>query len=100
MTLKRGMSGEEVKALQQRLTELGYLNDKIDGKFGPKTEEAVILFQSDAGLVVDGLAGAKTMAALNKSDAPHKSATSGSNISTVTPAKGTAKKMDWWTSDI
>lgn len=100
MTLKRGMSGEEVKNLQQRLTELGYLNDKIDGKFGPKTEDAVLAFQADAGLVVDGLAGSKTMAALNKTNAPHKSATSDSNISSATPAKGTAKKMDWWKSDI
>ena len=43
--LERGDSGEEVKALQQRLRELGFMTGAADGKFGPKTEAAVIEFK-------------------------------------------------------
>lgn len=39
--LKRGSKGEEVTLLQTRLREYGFMNDKADGVFGPKTEEAV-----------------------------------------------------------
>ena len=35
-----------------------------DGAFGPKTEDAVEAFQRRAGLVVDGIAGPATLAAL------------------------------------
>jgi len=44
--LERGDSGEEVKALQQRLRELGLMTGAADGKFGPKTEQAVIDFKA------------------------------------------------------
>ena len=44
--LKKGDRGEEVKALQQRLRELGFLTGKADGIFGAKTEQAVIEFKS------------------------------------------------------
>ena len=40
-TLSRGDKSNEVIALQQRLTELGYLNDTIDGNFGGNTQTAV-----------------------------------------------------------
>lgn len=43
--LERGDSGEEVKALQQRLRELGFMTGAADGKFGPKTEAAVAEFR-------------------------------------------------------
>lgn len=55
----------EVKALQQKLTDLGYLNDKIDGLFGNKTKTAVQLFQNDYGLDADGIAWPQTLEALN-----------------------------------
>ena len=43
--LERGDSGDEVKALQERLRELGFMTGAADGKFGPKTEEAVKAFK-------------------------------------------------------
>ena len=46
-TLSRGSRGEEVRALQQRLIELGYLDDVADGIFGAKTQYAVRLLQTD-----------------------------------------------------
>lgn len=63
-TLKLGASGSDVVKLQKRLLELGLNSGSADGKFGPKTETAVKQFQQNKGLVADGIAGQKTLAAL------------------------------------
>ena len=63
-TLYNGCSGEEVRAMQQELIDLGYLEGKADGKFGNKTEKAVKNFQRKNGLTPDGLAGKKTRSVL------------------------------------
>ena len=65
VVLHRGNTGENVRALQEALTELGYAPGPVDGTFGPATEQAVIDFQKDEGLVADGVAGEKTLTALN-----------------------------------
>lgn len=39
------MNGEDVKAVQTKLKELGNDPGKVDGVYGPKTEQAVIDFQ-------------------------------------------------------
>lgn len=39
--LKLGKNGEATKRLQQRLIELGFLNDSADGYFGERTKQAV-----------------------------------------------------------
>jgi len=36
--LKKGSSGPQVKNLQQRLKELGFDPNGVDGKFGPGTQ--------------------------------------------------------------
>lgn len=48
-------SGSDVRSIQLRLTELGYYEDKASGYYGPKTESAVMLFQSYNSLPVTGL---------------------------------------------
>lgn len=55
--LKKGAKGDDVKKLQERLTELGYDVGPAgtDGIFGPKTLEALKKFQEDYGLTVDGI---------------------------------------------
>ena len=58
LLLKKGDSGDDVKALQKAL------GITADGIFGPKTEEAVKSFQKTKGLYVDGLVGNATQAAL------------------------------------
>ena len=63
-TLYNGSTGEEVKALQQKLIDLGYLEGTADGIFGNKTEKAVRRFQWKNGMTADGLAGKRTLAAL------------------------------------
>lgn len=72
--LKKGDKGENVKRLQARLSELGYLEGAADGSFGPGTEEAVRRFQRQTGLKVDGVAGKGTQSALFAQDAPRAQA--------------------------
>jgi peptidoglycan hydrolase-like protein with peptidoglycan-binding domain/SH3-like domain-containing protein len=69
-TLEQGDSGDAVKALQKRLIELGYMSGTADGDFGSATKAAVKLFQKQAGLTVDGVAGPGTQSALFSSNAP------------------------------
>ena len=59
-TLEYGSEGDEVKKLQQKLKELGYLSGSADGKFGAATEAAVIAFQKNNNLTADGKAGTAT----------------------------------------
>lgn len=61
--LKIGSKGQDVIELQTKLQKLGY-PIKIDGDFGPKTENVVKLFQRNKGLVVDGIVGPKTLSEL------------------------------------
>lgn len=59
-----GSTTVAVRALQHRLDSIGYAPGPIDGRYGPRTEHAVELFQSAHGLQVDGIAGPITRAAL------------------------------------
>lgn len=61
--LKYGHRGADVAALQRRLSANGHTLI-ADGIFGAATEAAVKAFQAAAGLMVDGIAGSKTRAAL------------------------------------
>ena len=67
--LQLGSRGDEVKAVQKRLKELGYLTGSADGVFGEKTEEAVKAFQKRNGLTADGVVGKQTKEKLNSSSA-------------------------------
>lgn len=67
--LKIGSSGPEVQALQQRLKDLGFDPNGIDGSFGRGTETAVRAFQKANGLGVDGKVGPNTLAALESGGA-------------------------------
>ena len=69
--LREGDSGSSVRALQERLSELNYLDEKyVTGYFGEITRKAVRRFQLIAGLDVDGAAGPATMKKLNSGSAP------------------------------
>ena len=63
-TLELGSEGAEVKKLQQKLKDLGYLSGSVDGKFGVATEAAVIAFQKNNNLTADGKAGVATLSKL------------------------------------
>ena len=60
-TLKKGSKGKDVKALQDGLKKLGFLNiKKTTETFNDKTEDAVKDFQATYKLDVDGVAGRDT----------------------------------------
>ena len=61
-----GMNGNRVRKLQRALKAAGYFNGTTDGTFGELTEQAVRKFQKAKGMHVDGIAGKKTVARLNK----------------------------------
>lgn len=64
-SLRRGSRGTAVKALQEDLILLGYLNGKADGIFGARTEAAVRQYQRRNRLGVDGIAGKQTLSAVD-----------------------------------
>lgn len=61
--LKKGLKGEKIALFQEILNALG-ANLFIDGSFGTKTQQAVKSLQTRLGLGIDGVAGAKTLKAL------------------------------------
>ena len=58
------MHGDDVAALQSRLTEMGFDCGRVDGIYGPRTELAVKDFQKSVGATVDGKCGPATIIAL------------------------------------
>ncbi len=63
MILKEGSRGQEVRELQQAL------GITVDGDFGPGTKKAVMKFQRDNDLIVDGVVGPQTLAAIREESA-------------------------------
>jgi peptidoglycan hydrolase-like protein with peptidoglycan-binding domain len=70
MDLKYGMQHTQVKILQQKLIDLGYLSADTTptGFFGVKTKASVIAFQLSQSLPTTGFVGPLTRAALLKPD--------------------------------
>lgn len=65
--LSPGMPSRRVltaREIQQALKNAGDYDGPVDGKIGPQTRVAIKAFQSSHQLTADGVAGAKTMAAL------------------------------------
>jgi N-acetylmuramoyl-L-alanine amidase len=59
-------AGDDVAALQRRLTELGFDAGRVDGRFGPTTDRALRDFQRNVGLRDDGTCGPSTFKALDR----------------------------------
>jgi len=59
-----GSSGSEVTKVQALLNKWGYYTGPIDGYFSSKTYRAVVDFQRKNGLLIDGVVGPQTWAAL------------------------------------
>jgi N-acetylmuramoyl-L-alanine amidase len=58
--------GEDVRALQERLLEMGYDVGRADGVYGARTARAVAQFQREVGLAPDGACGPHTLKALRR----------------------------------
>ncbi|MBQ6175020.1 MAG: peptidoglycan-binding protein [Clostridia bacterium] len=75
-----GESGSGVRAMQQRLKELGYLKGSVDGSFGPATKDALTRFQAVNNLTSNGNA---TTATLNRLYAGTAIPASGQQVSSA-----------------
>ena len=63
--IKKGMHGDDVKEMQSKLVNKGYLRkNEIDGAFGKITLGALLAFQFENNLDVDGVCGPMTKKAL------------------------------------
>lgn len=68
--VRKGDKGWDIKQIQKRLTELGYLDDeKRDGRFDEDTDYAVRVFQGRNKLSQDGIIGHNTTQVLFNGDA-------------------------------
>jgi peptidoglycan hydrolase-like protein with peptidoglycan-binding domain len=68
------LEGDDVRAAQQRLLDLGYTQvGEVDGIFGTNTAQAVRAFQTAQGLAVDGVIGPQTWDALFGSASTNRS---------------------------
>lgn len=66
--------GDDVLDLQRSLNRLGFNSGPEDGIFGPATERAVLDFQKNAGMVMDGMvddAVLRAMVKVTKNGEPH-----------------------------
>ena len=63
--LRFGDSGDDVVAIRNRLFDQGYMPNSISTKFDKKLLKAVQKYQSDHGLIPDGIIGAGTILELN-----------------------------------
>lgn len=89
--LSYGSQGDQVKELQRELIALGYDCGGIDGSFGPATRNAVLNFQSDNHITVDGSVGPETRRTLKQAlkivneNAKEAGSISGSSSGTTSP---------------
>ncbi len=74
-TMQFTHKGEDVLELQKTLKQMGYYNYNLDGIYGKITEKAVIAFQIDHGIRIDGIVGPETQRTL-KNDSMSKKETS------------------------
>lgn len=87
-TLKKGVSGNDVKSLQSALKTLGYFTyPSLTTYYGDVTVSAVTAFQKKSGLTANGVVDSKTAAAINSALVAKSGGTSQTPApSTSTPA--------------
>ena len=100
--LRPGDSGSRVKSLQQSLKELGLYSGSVDGVYGSGTTRAVKAFQKQQGLTQDGVAGSKTLAALETASREDAGQTlrPGDKGSAVKSLQQALKKLGLYTGSI
>jgi hypothetical protein len=95
--LYQGIYGNDVKALQQILTQLGYYSGPITGYFGPLTEETVKAYQQWAGVATDGVVGPQTWEELGGEFDVDKLGEAGVRLQIAAVAQMEAAKQLRWT---
>lgn len=83
-TLKVGVSGDDVKLLQESLNKVGNFGLSVTGTFDSSTESVVKAFQKNNGLSADGIVGQMTSkkisSLLTQSETQNTSETKPSNL--------------------
>ncbi len=79
-TLHLGDKGDDVLALQKKLSAAGYWLGTPDGVFGGLTLQAVYAVQKVAGIGRDGVVGPRTVQAVTDRVRPHPRTTSGAAV--------------------
>lgn len=77
--LRQGSRGANVRTLQTRLKDSGFLSGSVDGIFGPQTANAVRDLQRQANITVDGVFGPQTLRQLDNNIKKNGNSSSGSN---------------------
>ncbi|WP_312370750.1 peptidoglycan-binding protein [Lachnoclostridium sp.] len=97
---KLGMDGADIKRIQQRLYEMGYLatGDMVTGHFGDVTESAVKKMQENNGLAADGKVGKMTVDLLYSEDAKPNLIAYGEQSDIVLAAQKRLKELGYLTT--
>ena len=97
--MQLGDTGPDVEGVQQRLYELGYLDNKanIQGTFGEKTEVAAKEFQKKNDLKADGKVGSKTLEMLYGEDVVGNAFTLGDENQVIKDCQTALKRLGYIT---
>ncbi len=97
---KLGMDGADIKRIQQRLYEMGYLAsaDMVTGHFGDVTESAVKKMQENNGLASDGKVGEMTVDLLYSEEAKPNLIAYGEQSDIVLAAQKRLKELGYLTT--
>ena len=80
-SLQLGATGSAVSALQENLSILGYYYGDVTGHYGTLTKAAVLAFQKAKGLTADGIAGTRTLSAIDYALGSASGSSSGTSVS-------------------
>lgn len=78
VVLRQGSRGDNVRSLQTRLKDLGFLSGSADGVYGPQTANAVKDLQRQTNIGADGIFGPQTYKQLEKNVKKNSDSSSGS----------------------
>ena len=92
--------GDAVRELQKLLTDKGYYAGPINGKFGPLTEEAVIKYQEESGLLPDGVVGSETLKKLKEKPHPPGTYRNGDEGDEVKKLQKALKDKNYYTGPV
>jgi peptidoglycan hydrolase-like protein with peptidoglycan-binding domain len=96
VVLTLGSNGTAVREVQQRLNDLGYNCGPVDGVYGQQTRNAVMAFQKDHHLTVDGQVGPQTWGALFGVAVPTSHSFTNVDLRYPAPSSVTASQIDNW----
>lgn len=99
--VSKGVSGEDIKRIQNRLYELGYLAtaDLVNGEFSETTEAAVIKLQEVNGIGMDGKVGQQTVNLLYSDEIKPNMLAYGDKSEVVLAAQKRLKTLGYLTTD-